>query len=194
MEKPGSRAANPEIIDSWRLKSRFRILLESFLTLAFWTGFLYLLTPLLTLLLWAFGVRIAYTELLGAQGFIELIKIFKSGFYTVVTVGVLIMGWGYYNYLMFRIKGERRNSQVKICFDQDFSARFQIDLQTLQAAKEQSCLSVTLTEGGMEVKPAPALASPTVTQPPRKWKIKLKKRRHLTGSSCPKDISNLRDN
>ena len=65
MGKPGPRVTNPEIIDSWRLKSRTRILLESFLTLAFWSGFLYLLTPVVTLILWVFGVRIAYTELLG---------------------------------------------------------------------------------------------------------------------------------
>ena len=50
---------------------------------------------------------------------------------------------------------------MRVCYDEDFSAHFQLDLQTLKAAKQQSCLSVTLTDGGMEVKPE--LASPSLT-------------------------------
>ena len=68
MGKSGPRVPNPKIIDSWHLKSRTRILLESFLTLAFWSGFLYLLTPVVTLILWVLGVQIAYTELIGVPG------------------------------------------------------------------------------------------------------------------------------
>jgi poly-beta-1,6-N-acetyl-D-glucosamine biosynthesis protein PgaD len=189
--KSGSRVANPEIIDSWHLKSRTRILLESFLTLAFWSGFLYLLTPVVTLILWVLGVRIAYTELMGSQGLIELIKIIKGGCFAIFIVAMCIIAWGYYNYLLFRIRGERRSSQVRICFDEDFSARFHIDLQTLQAAKEQSYLSVTLTDSGMVVKPAPGPPSSSLTKASRRQRIKSKQWRSPAGHSHARKISKL---
>lgn len=154
MEKSGSRVTNPEIIDSWRLKSFSRILLESFLTLAFWTGFLYLLIPMVTLGLWVFGVKIAYTELIGNQGIMELVKILKSSGIIILIITLILLTWSYYNYLLFRIRGERRNSRVMICHDEDFCALYHLDLQTLRAAKEQHRLLVTLTDGRVEVKPA----------------------------------------
>jgi poly-beta-1,6-N-acetyl-D-glucosamine biosynthesis protein PgaD len=137
-------------------------MLESFITLAFWTGFIYLLVPLATLCLWVFGVQVAYTQLFGAQGLAQLIKIIKGGGLMVLFITLMILGWGYYNYLLFRIRGERRNKQVLICYDEDFSALYHLDLSTLQAAKEQNRLLVTLTDGRVEVLPTPGLSSLTV--------------------------------
>lgn len=193
MEEPRSRAANPEIIDRWRLKSRTRILLESVLTLAFWTGFLYLLAPLVTLVLWTLGVRIAYTEFFESQELIGLIRIFKSGCLTIIIIGLCLTGWGYYNYLLFRIRGERRNSQVRVCFDEDFSARYQLDLETLQEAKEQSCLLVTLTDDGMKVKSVTASPSPSLYKDRRENKIKPKKWHSPAGSARGHSPSNLKN-
>jgi biofilm PGA synthesis protein PgaD len=153
MEESGSRYPHPEIIDRQDLKSRSRILLESLITLAFWTGFLYLLVPLVTLCLWVFGVKIAYTELIGAKGVAELAKIIRSSGIIIFFVTLIILGWTYYNYLWFRVRGERRNSRVMICYDEDFSALYNLDLQTLQAAKTQNRLVVTLTDGRLEVQP-----------------------------------------
>jgi biofilm PGA synthesis protein PgaD len=154
MEKSGSRATNPEIIDSWHLKSRSRILLESFITLAFWTAFLYLLVPVVTLGLWVFGVQIAYAELVGNRGIMELVKIIQGSGIIILIITFMLLGWSYYNYLLFRIRGERRNSQVRICYDEDFAAFYNCDVQTLQAAKEQPRLVVTLTDGRIAVKSA----------------------------------------
>jgi poly-beta-1,6-N-acetyl-D-glucosamine biosynthesis protein PgaD len=155
MEKSGPWSTHPEIIDRQDLKSRGRKMLESFITLAFWTGFVYLLVPLVTLCLWMFGVQIAYTQLIGAHGLDELIKIIKGSGIMVFFITLMILGWGYYNYLLFRIRGERRNSQVLICYDEDFSALYHLDIQTLQVAKEQSRLLVTLANGRVAVRPAP---------------------------------------
>ena len=155
MEKSGPWSTHPEIIDRQDLKSRGRTMLESFITLAFWTGFVYLLVPLVTLCLWVFGVQIAYTQLFGAEGLVQLVKIIKGGGLMVLFITLMILGWGYYNYLWFRIRGERRNKQVLICYDEDFSALYHLDLQTLQAAKEQSRLLVTLSDGCVAVQRAP---------------------------------------
>jgi poly-beta-1,6-N-acetyl-D-glucosamine biosynthesis protein PgaD len=154
MEKPGPWSTYPEIIDRQDLKSRGRMILESFITLVFWSGFIYLLVPIVTLCLWVFGVQIAYTQLIGAQGMAELIKIIKESGIMVFFITVMIVGWGYYNYLRFRIRGERRNSRVMICYDEDFSALYHLDLQTLQAAKTKNRLLVTLTVGRLEVQPS----------------------------------------
>lgn len=161
MGKPGSRTTNPEIIDSWRLKSFSRIVLESIITLAFWTGFLYLLVPVVTLGLWVVGVKIAYTELIGNQGILELVKILKSSGLIIFVITVILLAWSYYNYLLFRVRGERRNSRVSICYDEDLCALSGLDLQTLRAAKEQARLLVALNDGRVAVKPAPKAANPT---------------------------------
>jgi poly-beta-1,6-N-acetyl-D-glucosamine biosynthesis protein PgaD len=153
MEESGSRDPHPKIIDRQDLKSRSRILLESLITLAFWTGFLYLLVPLVTLCLWVLGVKIAYTELIGAKGVAEFAQIIKSSGILIFFVTLIILGWTYYNYLWFRVRGERRNSRVMICYDEDFSALYHLDLQTLQTAKTQNRLVVTLTDGRLEVQP-----------------------------------------
>jgi poly-beta-1,6-N-acetyl-D-glucosamine biosynthesis protein PgaD len=153
MEESGSRDPHPKIIDRQDLKSRSRILIESLITLAFWTGFLYLLVPLVTLCLWVFGVKIAYTELIGAKGVAEFVKIIKSSGIIIFFVTLIILGWTYYNYLWFRVRGERRNSRVMICYDEDFSALYHLDLQTLQKAKTQNRLVVTFTDGHLEVQP-----------------------------------------
>lgn len=155
MEKSRSRSTNPEVIDSWQLKSWSRILLEGFITLAFWTGFLYLLIPIVTLGLWVFGVRIAYTELIGNQGIMELVKILKSSGIIILIVTLILLTWSYYNYLLFRIRGERRGSRVMICFDEDFCGRYHLDVQTLQTAKEQARLSVSLIDERVGVKAGP---------------------------------------
>lgn len=163
MEKSGSRASKPEIIDNWRIKSRARILLESFVTLAFWTGFLYLLIPMVTLLLWIFGLKIAYTELIGAEGLMELVKIIKESGIIIFVITLIIMAWGYYNYLLFRLRGDRRGSRVQICFDEDFASRYHLDLQTLQAAKAEPRLCVTLEDEHITVTKA---SDSTLLSPP----------------------------
>ena len=94
MEEPRPRVTQLEIIDITRYKSRTRILLEGFLTLVFWTGFLYLLTPLVTIILWVFGVHIAYTELIGSEGFKELITLIKNGSFIIFIVTVVIVCLG----------------------------------------------------------------------------------------------------
>lgn len=162
MEKSGPWSTHPEIINRQDLKSLGRRIMESFITLAFWTGFVYLLVPLVTLCLWVLGVQISYSELIGGQGLAQLTTIIKRGGITVLFITLMILGWGYYNYLLFRIRGERRNSQVSICYDEDFSALYHLDLQTLQAVKEQNRLLVTLTDGRVDVQPAPGPSNLTV--------------------------------
>lgn len=151
MEKSGSGAPNPQVIDSWQLKSRTRIFLESIFTVAFWTGFIYLLIPIITLLLWFFGIRIAYAELIGAEGLKELIKLIKNSGFIIFVVSLLLLSWGYYNYFLFRLRGERRNTRVLICFDEDFAARCQLDPEDLRAAKAQSRLVVHLDGERLEI-------------------------------------------
>jgi poly-beta-1,6-N-acetyl-D-glucosamine biosynthesis protein PgaD len=154
MEESGSRAAYPEIIDRQDLKSSSRMLLESFITVAFWTGYAYLLVPFVTLCLWLFGVHISYTEMIGDQGLAEFVRIIRSGGILVFFITIMILGWSCYNYLLFRFRGERRNSRVMICYDEDFSALYHLDLETLQEAKKQSRLVVSLYGGCIRVHPA----------------------------------------
>jgi poly-beta-1,6-N-acetyl-D-glucosamine biosynthesis protein PgaD len=158
MGESGPGPPHPKIINRRDLKSRSRMVMESLITLAFWTSFIYLLIPLVTLCLWMFGVKIAYTELIGNRGLSAFIKIIKNSSTVVFYISLIILGWSYYNYFLFKIRGDRRNTRVMICYDEDFCALYHLDLETLHGAKEQRRLMVTLTGGRVEVQSAPGAA------------------------------------
>lgn len=153
MEKSGPRVAYPEIIDREDLKSSGRKFLENLITMAFWTGYIYLMVPLVTLCLWVFGVHFAFTEIIGDQGLAELARIIRSGGIIVLSITIMILGWSCYNYWLIRVRGERRNSRVMICYDEDFSALYHLNLEALQDAKKQSRLVVTLSDNCIKVQP-----------------------------------------
>ncbi len=142
MDEPGSGSSHPEIIDRRDIKSRWRIFFEGLLTLAFWSGFLYLLAPVATILLWYLGFKFGYAELVGAEGLKAFSLVLTRGGVLVLIITLLIIGWSYYNYMWFRIRGERRNSRASVCFEQDFCKLYNIDLEVLQKAKKEKSLRV----------------------------------------------------
>jgi poly-beta-1,6-N-acetyl-D-glucosamine biosynthesis protein PgaD len=143
MEKSGQRAANPEIIDEPRLVTKKRIFFETSITLGFWGLVLYLIALVITFILWLFGVNIIYTEIY-RPGFSQMIDLLQRAGRITSVVVLLELLWCYYNYITFRIRGERRGQQVNICYDDEIAKFFKVDLEELEKVKKFSRVIVVM--------------------------------------------------
>jgi len=109
MGKPRQRTTYSLIIDKPELKSPLRHLIEGSITLALWAIWIYWLIPLVTLFLWALGLKLFYQSVIVDVALFELIELLKSGGTVILIVIILNIIWIFYNYQMiFKRKGDRR--------------------------------------------------------------------------------------
>ena len=73
---------------------------------AFWILYLYLLTPLLTLILWLFGFNTGYFELYQRDAQVEPFLLFSLPL-IALACAVALIGWAEYNRARFRAKHRR---------------------------------------------------------------------------------------
>ncbi|MCE5312940.1 MAG: poly-beta-1,6-N-acetyl-D-glucosamine biosynthesis protein PgaD [Nitrospiraceae bacterium] len=86
-----------KIIERPDLKSRFRNLTETGITAFMWAAWIYLLMPLANILLWIFGIRIFYIELIEKSGFSKIMDMIYNMGWIAVAVFLSFWLWGYYN-------------------------------------------------------------------------------------------------
>ncbi len=152
MDKSRPGNSDPEIIDRPELKSTSRVLVEGTLTSIFWGLFIYWLSPLVTLLLWFFGIKFLHYKLIEEGGLLQFIDVLKRGGVIFLCILVIYLSWIYYNIIMYKIRGERRGSRVSITQDEDFAKFYHLDLDLLERAKAQPRLKVRLREGKLDLK------------------------------------------
>lgn len=151
MEKSGSRTPYPEVINEKGLRTWKRVFIETSITLGFWGVIIYLLTILVTFILWYFGFHLAYYEFY-VVGFYEMQRLFANAITISAIVVTLSLLWSYYNVLLIKIKGERRRSQVGISFDKDMANLFHIDPDVLEEIKDCPAISVTFNQDDISFK------------------------------------------
>ena len=150
MDKPRPRDACP-IVDKPEIKSKLMLYSEWTFTTILWTLYVYLLMPIVTLILWIFGVKIMYVQLFEQSGFTQMLEVIWGGGQIALVIILSFFIWSYYNYLIFRIRGERRNRQVLISQDEELAKAFNINPDLLPEAKEHHRFFVNL-ENGMTIK------------------------------------------
>ncbi len=98
----------------------------------FWLAYLYLWTPVLTLLLWLLGVRTAASELYLRQHQVDpFLMLFLPA--TAAIVVALLLAWAEYNRWRFaRIRGERRGAQPLVPLE-EVAAALGADLRVAHA-------------------------------------------------------------
>jgi poly-beta-1,6-N-acetyl-D-glucosamine biosynthesis protein PgaD len=112
---------------------------------------LYLLSIVVTFGLWYFGFHLAYYEFY-VVGFIEMQRLFAITATISITVMYFLFLWSYYNVFLIKILGERRGSQISICFDKDMANLFHIDSDVLDKIKKCPAISVTFNQDGIFLK------------------------------------------
>lgn len=115
-------------------------------TLFFWAMLLYLWQPLLSLVAWGFNIRLFYNHMIvlgGYRSFLDLL-----GFYAIVVAflgGGLIL-WARIN--QWRFRGRDRRRGVTATDTGALCETFQVQPETLEQARGQSNLTVTLDRDG----------------------------------------------
>jgi len=147
MAESGSGDSYPEIIVKRSLRSRLRILVEWVITVFCWGLYVYLLLPIVTLLLWALGIKTIHYYIWGDKGFSELIKLLKNGGIITVFILFLLLSWTFYNLMLVRIKKERRHSRCQITGEDELANSFNLTIQELEGLKSAQVIKVKLENG-----------------------------------------------
>ena len=152
MEKSGQGTAYVKIIDEPELKSPFRYLIEGSVTLFLWSVWAYWISPVVTAVLWFFGIKLFQTELIVKAGLEEFLEILKTGGLLVLIITLLMLSWVYYNYLWFLKRGERRGANTALGSDENLARIAGVDLHLLKEVKEKSRMEVEVKDGKIVIK------------------------------------------
>jgi poly-beta-1,6-N-acetyl-D-glucosamine biosynthesis protein PgaD len=151
MEKSGPGTPYPEVIDEKGLRTWKRVFIETVITLGFWGVILYLFSIVITFTLWYFGFQVAYYQFY-VPGFDEMRRLFSNAIMVTTIVMIASLLWSYYNVILIKIKGDRRGSQVSICFDKDMAKLFHIDPDVVEKIKDCPAISVTFNQNDISFK------------------------------------------
>jgi biofilm PGA synthesis protein PgaD len=122
-------------LQGWRQKYGYAVL-----TFAFWGLYLYLWQPLLSLVLWSFGVGLAYEEMLNRGGFSGLLGLLGSYVAIIAAFSAMFLGWAWINYLRFR--GTDRRRAAPAVNSRDLAEFFDVPLADL--IQWRACKSLTI--------------------------------------------------
>jgi len=151
----------------WSRKRPLPTGVASALTLLFWGVWLYLVLPLVSLVLWVFGVRFFIREI--AEGGYEALRASLLAYSSVllVLVGLLAL-WIAWNVVRYGGDKDRRTAKKEEAADVDVREAFQLDESLLSALRGERLVRIALDGGGVVVmmktapprEPVPALAPP----------------------------------
>ena len=151
MEKSGQGPTHPDIISKDEIKSPLRRVVENFITVVCWGIYLYLMLPLFTLVLWVFGIRTIYDQIVGAGGYEGLLHLLKNGGITTLVIVAIIWGWARYNYLRFKYHGERRMSRVRITSDDEIGRWLGVESRAMAPIRSAHRLEVHIEKNAYRI-------------------------------------------
>lgn len=136
----------PLIIDSPSLQSLRQRYLSATFTFIFWTIWIFLWTPLLTLIGWLLGLDLVYIEMIELKGYQAVVADFGLFLICIGIIGSILGIWAAYNF--FRFKDMERRAAIKPVDNPQLAAFFQVDPQTLTRQQKTQCLSVSFDSLG----------------------------------------------
>ncbi|MDR2878066.1 MAG: poly-beta-1,6-N-acetyl-D-glucosamine biosynthesis protein PgaD [Chromatiales bacterium] len=136
----------PLIIQNAQLQTSRQRYAYAVLTLVFWVIWLYLWTPLITLVAWLFGAERFYDAMI-VQGGIELVKSLIGIFSLLILgMGTVFGGWAVYNRWLVRGRDKRRGSPPVT--DIELCEHFQITAEQLQILRSSRHAVVAHNDDG----------------------------------------------
>ena len=100
------------LIHKPRKQPRLQRTAWGFVTLGFWMVYLYMLTPLLTLVLWLLGIRTTLLELYTREHQVETFLLFSLPIIAGVCT-LMLISWAEYNRFRFS-RGDRRAQRADV--------------------------------------------------------------------------------
>lgn len=117
------------IIDRPSMQTARQRLFFGSMTVVFWALWIYLWLPILALIGWALGFKIAYYEMVVKNGYVGLLHLL--GFYVTVIacLGASLLIWAYYNLARFR--GVERRKSVPNSPSPSIAERYRVEPELL---------------------------------------------------------------
>ena len=100
------------IIDRPTLQTSRQRMLFGSMTVLFWALWIYLWLPILALIGWYLGVKIAYTEMVVKNGFSGLVHLLGWYIAVIAIMGATLLIWAYYNFARFRQVSRRKRIEI----------------------------------------------------------------------------------
>lgn len=145
---------NPYIIERPELQTLAQRYGSAWLTLIFWVLYLYLWTPVITLVAWTLQIGLARYEMVERQGYLLLLDRMTGYGVVILCIFFLLIGWAEYNYRRFR-SADRRNTPGPIT-NADLARHFEVPLTIVSAWQQAKTLNIYLDENGRVI-PSPAV-------------------------------------
>jgi biofilm PGA synthesis protein PgaD len=134
------------VIDSPSLQSLRQKYISSFLTMVFWILWIFLWTPLITLVAWISGMDLVYFQMVELEGGKAVAENFLIFLEIVAGMGVLYGAWAAYNYLRYG-KLNRRTALPPVT-NEELGEFFQVDPFRLAEKQDCQCISVRFDVDG----------------------------------------------
>lgn len=137
---------NDLIIDTPLLQSLKQKYVSALLTFIFWVLWIYLWTPLITLVGWILGINLAFFQMVELGGYKDVAADFVIFLLCVAIMGGALAIWASYNF--FRFRNVDRRTPLPAVTNSQLSAFFKVDRVMLSKQQEAQCLSVSFDEQG----------------------------------------------
>jgi biofilm PGA synthesis protein PgaD len=143
------------IIDRPSLQTSRQRMLYGSMTLLFWGLWIYLWLPVLGLIGWALGIRIAYNVMVVKNGYLGVVN--QLGWYLKI-IGILggsLLFWAYYN--LVRFHGVKRRQQVAAPSGPTVHERYGLSALLLSGMRSSRRLEFQHDADGKLIAPTPTL-------------------------------------
>jgi biofilm PGA synthesis protein PgaD len=137
---------HPYVIKRPDLQSRAQRHGSTWVTFGFWLLYLYLWSPLITLLAWALQLRIAHFEMVEQQGYLAIVASLQAFTLAVLLIFVASIGWAQYNYRRFRYAA-RRDAASAVTSAQ-LASHFEVPQGVVEDWQRAKTLTIYLDEQG----------------------------------------------
>lgn len=134
------------VIDTPSLQSLHQRYASAFFTFIFWVIWIFLWTPLITLLSWLAGGDLFYLQMVELEGYKGLIADFQSFLLVISILGGGLAIWALYNWVRFR--GVDRRTAPNAVTTQQLAEFFAVDPQALDRKQQAKYLSIRFDADG----------------------------------------------
>ncbi len=131
---------NDLIIESPHLQTGLQKYTHAFLTFAFWLLWVYLWSPIITLIFWLLGFHQFYYHMVKLGGYVGLREQLLLYLVIILAIGFVQLTWAKYNQFRFRGK-ERRKHQPNVSHSAVFKF-FQVDESKIETFKISQVLKL----------------------------------------------------
>lgn len=136
----------PLIIHSPSLQSLQQRYVSALFTFIFWMIWIFLWTPLVTLVGWLSGLDLIYIQMIELEGFSDITEDFGGFLICVAIIGSVLGFWALYNFLRF--KDIERRAAITPVNNQQLAAFFGVEVKKLDGQQKAQCLSISFDDQG----------------------------------------------